>query len=61
MLTVMLTLSLMAEAWQGGYFGERYYNLDPQIQPTYLVIWGVILGLYRGYIGIMENNLETTI
>ena len=25
------------------------------------VIWGYILGLYKGYIGIMEKKMETTI
>ena len=25
------------------------------------LLWGIKRGLYRGYIGIMENKMETTI
>ena len=32
-----------------------------QVEPPIRVYVGIILGFYRGYIGIMENRMETTI
>ena len=44
--------------WDNGKENGNYYN---GLYRDYRVYTGVILGIYRGYIGIMEKKMETTI